>query len=60
MSVWGKKNAYQWLNCCSVEEELKRLHEALGDDSYGAVGFSYDKGEGQQDYQGKGSCGCYD
>ncbi|KAK2181752.1 hypothetical protein NP493_383g04028 [Ridgeia piscesae] len=33
------------------EEELKRLHEALGEDSYGAVGFSYDQGVGQQNDQ---------
>ena len=32
---------------------MKRLHEELGDDSYGAVGFSYDQGQGQQAYQRK-------
>ena len=36
-----------------LEEEMKRLHEELGDDSYGAVGFSYDQGQGQQAYQRK-------
>jgi hypothetical protein len=31
---------------CSVEEELKRLHKALGSKSYGEVAFNYDEDPG--------------
>ncbi len=34
---------FNYIDCLLSEEELKRLREALGDESYGAVSFSYDQ-----------------
>jgi len=39
--VFGVNWTWQLLVCLPTEEELKRLNEALADDSYSAVGFDY-------------------
>lgn len=40
----------------SVEEELKRLHQALGSNSYGEVAFNYDEDpdSGKLEQKGEG------